>query len=98
MSEVKSRIENVIKSVEHPEINYTLFELGMLDDIEITEQEVNLTLKVPMLGVPIRDYLVQKIVQAVKQEADIKVNVSITEMNESERIKFMQMAQEAWRG
>ncbi len=35
------RMEEALKSVEHPEIAYSLFELGMIKDINIEESKVS---------------------------------------------------------
>ncbi len=95
----KVKIEKTLKEIEHPEISSTLFSLGMIKDIDIKENKVTLTLKVPMLDIPIKDYLINDIKSAVKKEnenAEVKINIE--EMNPDERAKFMEMAQEAWRG
>ena len=49
----KVKIEKTLKEIEHPEINSTLFNLGMIKDIDIKEDKVTLTLKVPMLDIPL---------------------------------------------
>jgi len=98
MEDMKVSIGNLLKKIEHPEIAYTLFDLGMIKNINIQEKKVSLTLKVPMLGVPIKDYLINSIKEAVKKEnKDIEVEIDVEEMDDSERTKFIRMAREAWR-
>jgi len=93
------RMEEALKSVEHPEIAYSLFELGMIKDINIEESKVSLVLKVPTLSVPIKDYLITSIEEALKKEdEDVRVEVKVEEMDKEERVRFMKMAQEGWRG
>jgi len=95
----KVRIERVLKEIEHLEINSTLFDLGMIKDIDIKEDKVTLTLRVPMLDIPIKDYLINDIKSAVKKEnKNVEVEIKIEEMSRDERAKFMKKAQEAWRG
>ena len=92
------KIEKALKEIEHPEISSTLFGLEMLKDIDIKEDKVTLTLKVPMLDIPVKDYLINDIKSAVRKEnenAEVKINIE--EMNPDERAKFTEMAQEAWR-
>ena len=99
LAEFKSnRLEKILKEIEHPEIAYTLFDLGMMNDINISEDKVSLTLKVPMLGIPIRELLISEIKSAVKKvEENIEVEIRLEEMNEEERTRFLKMAQQGWR-
>ncbi|MCD6384842.1 DUF59 domain-containing protein [Candidatus Sumerlaeota bacterium] len=99
LAEFKSnRLEKILKEIEHPEIAYTLFDLGMMNDINISEDKVSLTLKVPMLGIPIRELLISEIESAVKKvEENIEVEIRLEEMNEEERTRFLKMAQQGWR-
>lgn len=107
----KVKIEKALKKIEHPEISSTLFELGMIKVLDIKEDKVTLTLKVPMLHIPIEDYLINEIKSAVnpvrknglsngvkKENGNLEVEIKIEEMNSDERAKFMKMAQDAWRG
>jgi len=71
----------------------------MLKVIDIKENKVTLTLKVPMLDIPVKDYLINDIKSAVgKENENAEVKINIEEINPDERAKFMEMAQEAWRG
>ncbi|MBA7703097.1 hypothetical protein ES703_111879 [subsurface metagenome] len=96
---MKVKIEKALKEIEHPEVSSTLFNLGMIKDIDIKEGKVTLTLKVPMLDIPIKDYLINDIKSTVKKEDEnVEVEIKIEEMNGDERARFMRMAQDAWRG
>ncbi len=95
----KNEVEEVLKEIEHPEIAYTLFDLGMIENVKLENNVVKLTLKVPMLGVPILDYLVASIKESVKEKfPGLEVDIDVAEMNIEERERFMRMAREAWRG
>ena len=95
----KVRVEKALKKIEHPEVTSTLFDLGMIKDIGIKEDKVTLILKVPMVDIPIKDYLINDIKYAVKKESDnVEVEINIEEMSPDERAKFMRMVQDAWRG
>ena len=94
----KDKIGKILKEIEHPEIARTLFDLGMIKDVSIGENKLTFVLKVPMLSVPIKDYLIDNIKKAVKAVSEgVDVEVSLQEMDQEERAKFMAMAQEAWR-
>ena len=99
INEAKNKVEETIKNVEQPEINSTLFELGMIKDISVGENEVSLTLNVPFAGISIKDMLIEGIKKALKGIIeDTSVSINVREMNDEERAKFMKMAQEAWKG
>ncbi len=99
MEDIKRNIETALKRIEHPEITRTLFDLGMVKNIDIQEGKVALTLKVPMLDIPIKDYLIKDIESAVKREDEnVRVEIDIEEMDKDERERFTKIAQEDWRG
>ena len=92
-------VHQAIKQVMHPAINRTLVELGMVKDIALKDDEVTLTLVLPFLAIPvsIRDYLVNRLQQAVTK-LGAKIEVTIVEMNQEERLAFLAMEQESWKG
>ena len=92
-------VHQAIGRVMHPEISRTLVELGMVRDIALKGDEVTLTLVLPFLGIPasIEDYLVNSLRQAVIK-LGAKAEVSIVEMNQEERLAFLAMEQEGWKG
>ena len=97
----KEDILKAIHAVEHPEINATLFELGMLKDVDISpdNQQISLTLALPMLGIPqiVKEMLINSLNQAA-QGVGVKLNYEVAEMNLVERQSFMEKAQRLWRG
>jgi len=92
-------VHQAIKQVMHPEINRTLIELGMVKDITLKDNEVTLTLVLPLLSIPvsIKDYLVNSLRQAV-MKLGAKIEVRVAEMNQEERLAFLAMEQESWKG
>jgi len=92
-------VHQAIGQVMHPEISRTLVELGMVKDIALEDDKVTLTLVLPFLGIPasIKDYLVDSLRQAV-MKLGTKVEIRIAEMNEGERLAFLAMEQEGWKG
>ncbi len=88
-----------IGQVMHPEINRTLLELGMVKDITLKNDEVRLTLVLPFLGIPvsIKDDLMNSLRQAV-MKLGVKIEVRVAEMNQEERLAFLAMEQENWKG
>lgn len=92
-------VHQSIGRVMHPEISRSLVELGMVKDVTLSGDEVSLTLVLPFLGIPasIKDYLVNSLRQAV-MELGAKAEIMIEEMNQEERLAFLSMEQEGWRG
>ena len=92
-------VHRAIGQVMHPEISRSLVELGMVKDIALKDDEVSLTLVLPFLGIPasIKDYLVNSLRQAV-MKLGAKVEIGIAEMNQEERLAFLAMKQEGWKG
>ena len=92
-------IHQAIRHVMHPEINRSLVELGMVKDIALKDDKVTLTLVLPFLAIPvsIKDYLVNSLRQAV-MKLGAKIEVRVAEMNQEERLAFLAMEQENWKG
>jgi len=92
-------VNQAIGQVMHPEISRSLVELGMVKDIALRDDEVSLVLVLPFLGIPasIKDYLVNSLRQALV-ELGAKAEIKIAEMNQEERLAFLSMEQEGWRG
>ena len=92
-------VHQAIKQVMHPEINRTLLELGMVKDITLKNDEVRLTLVLPFLGIPvsIKDDLMNSLRQVV-MKLGVKIEVRVAEMNQEERLAFLAMEQENWKG
>jgi len=92
-------VHQAVGQVMHPEISRTLVELGMVKDIALKGDKVTLTLVLSFIGIPasIKDYLVNSLHQAV-MKLGAKVEVRIAEMNQEERLAFLAMEQESWRG
>lgn len=96
----QQEIEDIMKSIEHPEIANTLDELGMLRDIKLEEEtgKVSFTLVLPMLNIPeqIRDMILNSIGMALKGKAT-KLSVDIAEMSEEQRNNFFALSQANWK-
>jgi ATP-binding protein involved in chromosome partitioning len=93
----EEEVRQALAKVKHPEIEHTLVDLGMIKDVTVTESRVTLTLALPLLAVPIRDYLVHIVGDTVKK-LGVEVEVKLAAMTQEERERFFKMAQEVWRG
>jgi len=95
----EQKIIQALSQVEHPEINSTLVDLGMVKDIRVVGNEVSLTLALPIMGIPpvIRDYMVNGLKHAVADQG-VEVNVTLAEMTPQERQSFFTLERQNWRG
>ena len=95
---LQDQTKKVLSEVMHPEINYNLVDLGMINDVVIEGNKVSLTLKLPLLEVPIKDYLIQITKEAlINLQEDLEGEVKLDQMSQQERDKFMKKAKEEWK-
>jgi metal-sulfur cluster biosynthetic enzyme len=91
-------VEKALSELTHPEINFSLIDLGMIADVVCQENQVVLTLKLPSLQVPIKELLIQNVKQTLADlgaATDVKINEK--QMTQEERERFMKMAKEGWK-
>lgn len=91
-------VEKALSKLMHPEINYSLVDLGMIKDVAFEENKVMVTLKVPFLDVPIRDHLIQMIKGSVSDlNEGFKTEIDLQQMSQQERDEFMKKAKKGWK-
>ena len=91
-------INQALSKIMHPEINYSLVDLGMIEDVFCMEDKINLTLKLPFLQVPVKDLLIESIKKTLyDMDNTIQVEIKIEQMNQEQRDKFAKMAKEGWK-
>jgi ATP-binding protein involved in chromosome partitioning len=91
-------IEKALSKIMHPEINYSLVDLGMIEDVIYKKDEVNLTLKLPFQQVPVKDLLIDIIKKTLSDlNSSIQVEINIEQMSQEERDNFVKMAKEGWK-
>jgi len=94
----QSDIEQALSKVMHPEINYSLIDLGMIEDVVCKKDEVHLALKLPFLQVPVKDLLIDIVKKALSDlNSSIQVEIDMEQMSQEERENFMKMAKEGWK-
>ncbi len=87
------KIKMLLGKVKHPEINNSLVELGMIGDIQEEAKKVIVELKLPMLGVPIREQLINLIKDGLR---DFEVEVKVSLMSDEERENFFKLSHKNW--
>jgi len=91
-------IEQALSKIMHPEIKYSLVDLGMIEDVVCEKGKVRLTLKLPFLNVPVKELLIQGIKETLADlDEAIKVKLNLEQMSKEERDNFTKMAKEGWK-
>lgn len=90
---------DAIKTIEHPEISKTLVELGMILDVAVRENNANVAMALPMLGIPeaVKNMLVESIRNPI-ENLGLQMNVEFFEMTQDVKDKFIVTAQANWKG
>jgi len=85
------QIEEEIANVTHPEIDATLVELGMIDDVRVGD-DVTIDLAVPVTGIPdqTKQMLAHSLADAL-DSLDIELAVQFVLMDEQARERFFEM-------
>jgi len=99
MSETPQKdVQQALSKVMHPEINYSLVDLGMIKNLVYREKKVSLILKLPFLQVPVKDLVIENIKKTLADlDSSILVEINIEEMSQEERSNFTKMAKEGWK-
>jgi metal-sulfur cluster biosynthetic enzyme len=93
----EGEVRQTLAEVMHPAIDRSLVELGMIKNITITNNKVALTLLLPFPDVPIKDYLVNSVHEAMVK-LNVEVEIKIGQMTQKELQSFLAMEQESWGG
>jgi metal-sulfur cluster biosynthetic enzyme len=93
----EEEVRQAVAEVMHPAIDRTLVELGMIKNITVRNNKVALTLLLPFPNIPIKNYLVNSVHEAV-MKLGVKAKIKIGQMNQKELQSFLAMEQESWKG
>ncbi len=94
----EKEVMEAMSTTTHPEIDYSLVELGMIKEVGIEQERVKVTMNLPFPGIPIKGHLVQIVKDAIAEKDEAaKVEVSFATMNEAEREEFRRKAAEKWK-
>ena len=93
----EEEVKEVVGKVMHPEVDASLVELGMVEDIKLEGNKVSLTMVFPFPGVPIKHMLMESIREPLEQQG-LEVEITERTMSQDELQKFFKMEQEKWKG
>jgi ATP-binding protein involved in chromosome partitioning len=90
-------VYKLVKDVRHPAIDHTLFDLGMIKEVDLEGETVSIVFAFPFPNIPIEDQLVGSVAAPlIEKGAEFMYKVDL--MTEDERNKFLRMENEAWKG
>jgi metal-sulfur cluster biosynthetic enzyme len=81
----------------HPAINFSLLDLGIVQNVRVEDDKAKITFAFPFPNIPIKDMLVNFIDQPLKA-IGVNADYDFTVMNDEERAKFLRMETEGWKG
>jgi len=90
-------VRKVLARVNHPMIDRSLLELGVIKHIAVEQRKVKVTLAFPFPIIPIKDHIIQSVREPL-QKLGAEIEVKLTVMNQEELQKFLAMEQDAWKG
>ena len=91
----EDKIKSKLNEIEHPAIDNTLTELGIIKEIEI-EDEVKITVAFPFAEIPIKKQLLNSI-KEVLEDFGVDYDIEQTVMDEEEREEFMEKEKANWK-
>jgi metal-sulfur cluster biosynthetic enzyme len=90
-------VRNVLAWVNHPMIDCSLLELGIIKHIAVEQGKVKVTLAFPFPNIPIKDHIIHSVREPL-QKLGAEIEVKLTVMNHDALQKFLAMEQDAWKG
>jgi len=93
----EEEVKKIIGKVRHPEIDASLVELGMVENVEVKGNKVSLTMVFPFPGVPIKYMLIESVKEPL-EKLGLEVEIKERTMSEEELQNFFKMEQEKWKG
>ncbi|RLF64069.1 MAG: hypothetical protein DRN31_01075 [Thermoplasmata archaeon] len=93
----EEEVKEVIGKVMHPEVDASLVELGMVENVEVKGNKVSLTMVFPFAGVPIKYMLIESVKEPL-EKLGLEVEITERTMSQDELQKFFKMEQEKWKG
>ncbi|OQX71275.1 MAG: hypothetical protein B6D62_02290 [Candidatus Cloacimonas sp. 4484_275] len=96
-TDFEKQAEEIITGVKHPAIDNTLHKLGIVRSYTINNDNVEIVMAFPSLGIPILDRLVQSI-KIPLENLNAKVDIKLEVMTREELQRFLYLEQIAWKG
>ena len=91
---LEQEVRQTLSKIKHPAIDRTLIDLGILKDIIIRNEKIEITLAFPFPNIPIKDHLINSVREPI-EKLGAEVEVKIDVMNDEERQAFLAMERRA---
>lgn len=93
MELTREQVRNALRQVMDPELGQNLVDSGMVQNIQITDGCVDLTLALTTLACPLKDHLISETQRVVSMLTGVEdVSVHLTEMTNEDRSRLFQGA------
>ena len=92
----KENLLNELSKVMHPEISHSLIDLGIIKNIELTENKAKMIFVFPFPDIPIADILIKSVEKPIKN-LGLNLSYNVRIMTEEEKNKFLIMEEESWK-
>lgn len=95
----RDKIFKALGTIEHPEIDETLMNLGMILDVALDKNDVKVAVALPIFNISntVKDILVKKINNPI-QSMGLKPDIQFFEMTPELREKYIITAKKKWKG
>ena len=98
MDKVKTeQVLDAIAQVMHPAINLSLSQLGIIKNVDVTDNKIDVLFAFPFPNIPIADQLINSVKQPATKYG-YEFNFQVVIMTEEERQQFLQLEASAWKG
>lgn len=97
LTNLPQNVKITLEQVKHPAIDNSLINLGIIKEVSVIKDVVDVIFAFPFPNIPIADKLVNSISKPIK-ELGFNFNHTIVVMDESEKAKFMELEQQGWTG
>jgi Mrp family chromosome partitioning ATPase len=86
----EEEVRDALKGVMDPELGRNIVELGMVRDIHLSDNQLDLTLALTTMACPLKDRIVKDIKSAIRGvDGALLVDVELVEMSAEERAKIL---------
>jgi len=93
----EDQVREALSDVQHPMIERSLIELGIVKAITVDDGDVNVLLAFPFPGIPIKEQLMRS-VQEPLYERGLTATIETTVMDEGELNRFLVLERDGWKG
>lgn len=90
-------LADALSQVNHPAIDFSLIDLGIVKEVSVDEKTVYVTFAFPFPNIPIEDTLVNSIASPIKG-LGYNLDHTIVLMTEEEKQSFIDMENKGWKG